>query len=90
MTVNYDQYLRSNRWKEVREYFLMWWGRRCVICNRETSTDNPLEVHHRTYENLGHEALTDCIVLCRECHSLHHNFSGNFLAGVYREVNNGE
>ena len=82
MTKNYDQYLRSPRWKEVRQFFLTYWGYRCAICY---GSEN-LEVHHRTYENLGHEAPTDCIVLCNDCHSLHHNFSGNFLAGVYREV----
>jgi hypothetical protein len=31
-----------------------------------------LEVHHRTYDNLGAELVSDLVVLCHSCHELHH------------------
>src|SRR5262245_8358534 len=62
----YRVYLRSYAWrvfclqvKERDDY-------RCVTCN---SSDD-LEVHHRSYERLGAELLSDCYTLCRDCHRL--------------------
>ncbi len=39
------------------------------LCN---STKN-LEVHHRTYANLGCEEHADLVVLCDFCHGKHHD-----------------
>lgn len=80
--MDYQEYLQSDRWKEIRQWALIFWDRRCVICNSKQK----IEVHHRTYERLGHELLTDCIPLCAECHELHHNFTGNFIRGAIREL----
>jgi len=56
----YDKAISTPRWsgfaRKVRDH----WGNRCALCY----ADGPLEVHHRTYERLGHEELTDCIALC--------------------------
>lgn len=60
----YDAMLKTERWAafaaEVREF----WGHKCAACNRP----EPLDVHHRTYERLGKEELTDCLPLCGRCH----------------------
>jgi hypothetical protein len=32
----------------------------------------PLDVHHRTYERLGHERMSDLDVVCRRHHDLWH------------------
>lgn len=63
----YLLYLQSLGWKRRRAWVLIFWDHRCAICNAPKP-----EVHHRTYERLGHELLTDCIPLCDECHELYH------------------
>ena len=67
--VDYDEYLKSNRWERLRAWVLIFWDHRCAICGSEIN----LHVHHRTYDRLGKELLTDLIVLCKECHELYHS-----------------
>jgi hypothetical protein len=81
----YKIYLLSKHWQQWRLEVLAFWEHRCALCY---SREN-VEVHHRTYERLGNERLTDCIVLCARCHKLHTNFTGHFLAGVYAGVQRG-
>jgi hypothetical protein len=66
MTVNYLDYLQSIEWLQLCARALEYYGNRCAICN---SPDN-LQVHHRTYERLGQELITDVTILCDECHKL--------------------
>lgn len=61
----YRSYLLSDDWKERRKKWLDYW-RSCCIC----MDGSRLDVHHRTYERVGHEIFTDCVVLCRSCHEL--------------------
>ena len=39
------EYLKSNKWKSIREWALIFWGYRCAVCNSKER----VEVHHRTY-----------------------------------------
>lgn len=64
----YYRYLNTPHWKHMREIKLLEIDNRCQICYNSTQ----LHVHHRTYERLGHEKLTDLTVLCKECHDLFH------------------
>jgi hypothetical protein len=64
----YSDYLQSDVWKRTRELALEYYGNACCVCNSRTS----LDVHHRTYERLGHERLTDLAVLCRDHHATFH------------------
>jgi hypothetical protein len=64
----YDEYLRSPEWQERRQKALAFSGHRCQM-NREHTTQ--LQVHHNTYERLGHERPSDLIVLCDTCHAKH-------------------
>ena len=82
--MDYQEYIKSEKWQFTRGLILAFWSHRCAICN---SKEN-VQVHHRTYERLGKELTTDCIVLCDRCHKLHHNFTGNFLAGIYEDMLN--
>jgi 5-methylcytosine-specific restriction endonuclease McrA len=66
--IEYGTYILSPEWKRKRQWALEFWGNRCSLCN---SPEN-LQVHHRTYERLGDEAITDLIVLCDGCHKRHH------------------
>jgi 5-methylcytosine-specific restriction endonuclease McrA len=76
--MDYQEYIRSDRWKETRQWILIFWNYRCALCNSRER----VEVHHRTYERLGQELTTDCIALCNRCHKLHTNFTGHFMKGV--------
>jgi hypothetical protein len=66
---DYQSYLKSHDWAAKREVCLTAWLSRCAIC---CSTEG-LEVHHRTYERLGHEKEGDLIPLCSKCHGKFHN-----------------
>ena len=66
----YQEYLKTDYWKEVsllvktRDEF------RCRVCN----SAKLLEVHHRCYRHKGEEKdhLNDLTTLCKKCHSLYH------------------
>lgn len=60
----YTTYMASEKWRDKRSLILKRDSDRCQTC---LSTDD-LEVHHKTYERLGDEALEDLITLCHECH----------------------
>jgi hypothetical protein len=68
-TMPYQEYLRTPEWRRRRERKLDQADRRCQLCNRHHRS---LNVHHRTYENLGEELDGDLIVLCRACHGTFH------------------
>lgn len=65
---DYRAYLKSPHWLALREKKLREASYRCQVCN----SDKLLQVHHRTYERIGQELLTDLTVLCEKCHSKHH------------------
>lgn len=63
-----DEYLKTREWKVKRNRALIQAGSRCQVC----ASTHRLEVHHRTYERLGNELLSDLVVLCRSCHRHYH------------------
>ena len=67
----YQEYLTSEHWDEVRRRELRFARYACRLCG---SKDN-LQVHHRSYENLGYERSSDVIVLCGDCHHKFHQES---------------
>lgn len=68
----YARYLEGSHWAILREDALVRFGYRCALCYSQEA----LEVHHRTYERLGDEELTDLVVLCADCHGRHHGVLG--------------
>jgi 5-methylcytosine-specific restriction endonuclease McrA len=68
-SMKYEDYLQTLHWQELRRVVLSQAGNRCQVCN---DGDGILDVHHRTYENLGDEREGDVVVLCRSCHDLFH------------------
>ena len=62
--MDYLEYLRSPEWREFCAKALEYYGSTCMICN---SRDD-LQVHHRTYERLGQELITDVSIMCNRCH----------------------
>jgi hypothetical protein len=69
----YPLYLKTPEWRRTRAAALLRAGNACSL--DVTHTDG-LEVHHRTYERLGAELVTDLSVLCHSCHQLHHDEYG--------------
>lgn len=63
----YREYLQTPEWKETAKRKRQQAGKRCQVCN---ASGVQLDVHHRTYENRGHELDEDLIVLCHECHGI--------------------
>lgn len=66
--IPYQEYLKTDHWKRTRDSRIRDFGERCAVC----CSSQGLEVHHRTYQNLGREKAQDLTVLCRECHELFH------------------
>ena len=61
--VDYHHYMASREWalkkRAVRERS----GGECERCQRPSK-----QVHHLSYQNLGHEPLTDLLDVCKWCH----------------------
>ena len=62
--INYKRYLRSEEWRKKREQVFNAYGKICSVCG----SVNNLHVHHKTYERIGKERISDLQVLC----SFHH------------------
>jgi 5-methylcytosine-specific restriction endonuclease McrA len=65
----YSAYLRTPEWKATRFMILEIRSHKCELCE----STYRLEVHHKTYKNLGCEPPEDLQLLCRSCHSSLHN-----------------
>ena len=62
----YENYLKSPAWKVKRGAVIQRDGGQCVCSAQAT------EVHHKTYNNIGKEPLSDLVALCKECHDREH------------------
>ena len=58
----YKKYLDSPAWEMKRDDVIERDGGQCVCGTQAT------EVHHKTYNNIGKEPLSDLVALCKECH----------------------
>src|SRR3990167_7015219 len=66
--IDYDAYIQSEAWQKRAQEARCRVSYLCQVCN---TNGEVLDVHHRTYERLGHEADGDLTVLCRTCHELY-------------------
>ena len=62
----YKEYSGSPAWKVKRDAVIQRDGGQCV-CGAQAT-----EVHHKTYNNVGKEPLSDLVALCKECHEREH------------------
>ena len=77
----YAKYLKTVHWKRKREeriFFAMQAHPpvmprtvRCNGCERFIWLGR-IQVHHKSYENIGKEKISDLAVLCSGCHALEH------------------
>lgn len=70
--MDYEKYLRTVFWKEIKEWVAERDSYRCIICNSEKSRFCDLEIHHRSYDLEVLEGRnSDMLVsLCPRCHKL--------------------
>lgn len=64
----YSEYLLTSHWRAIRQKALCLAKFKCHLCNNK----NCLQVHHKTYINIGHESMEDIVVLCESCHNRFH------------------
>ena len=60
------EYLDSPAWEMKRNAIMKRDGYQCVCGAKAT------EVHHKTYDNIGKELLSDLVFLCKVCHERAH------------------
>jgi hypothetical protein len=65
---SYDEYLRSEHWKNFTARVRR---NECYCCKKQKA----LQVHHMTYKNIGAEMPEDVVTVCRACHTKIHNIS---------------
>lgn len=63
----YGAYLRSGHWFDVRRAY-----RESDLPQRCMCGADEVQLHHKTYERLGCENLTDLVPLCATCHKMIH------------------
>lgn len=65
----YQEYLLTTHWQWKRYRKLAQVGFRCEHCRGTVL----LQVHHKTYERIGTERMSDLVVLCDGCHQEQHS-----------------
>lgn len=73
---DYYTYLESDHWREFSSRVKKL-RKTCGKCGMDHGTSvkrfrQGLNVHHKTYKNLGHEQDADVILLCYRCHMKEH------------------
>ena len=84
--VDYDAYIHSHDWDVKRAERLELDNHECQVCG---TSERPLQVHHRSYANLGNEQMDDLITVCSVCHAIiseieHTNLSDKICIGLLR------
>lgn len=70
--VDYETYMKSERWGELRGEVMLRAGWICELPGCEMPA---VEVHHITYDRFGEEELTDLAALCLYHHRVTHDLS---------------
>ena len=77
----YQRYLKSDKFKEIREIVFERDGNRCCACGRGVGDGAVLNCHHRSYDHLFHEEendYQDLRTLCQTCHRAIHRVPSNW------------
>lgn len=63
----YQRYLCTTHWRIFRLAVMVAANGHCALCAKPAD-----QVHHLTYERVGHEYLSDVVPLCAKCHQDQH------------------
>jgi hypothetical protein len=69
ITTEYQAYLKSPKWKSKRLKVLTRAKFRCEKCKKRQAT----QIHHKSYERIFNEPLSDLLAVCAPCHRKIHN-----------------
>lgn len=78
-------YLQSDHWKDTRSKKLKK-NPVCEICG----SNYKLAVHHKNYNRLGNEHITDLMTVCYMCHKNIHGIDDNEKQIKSKEVKSGD
>ena len=67
--MKYKDYLKTEHWKAISKQAKENADNRCQLCN----SGGELHTHHRTYDRVGKEKISDLICLCANCHKKFHD-----------------
>lgn len=65
--INYEEYLKSPRWRTKRLLKAKQAHYTCEVCGKVIKKG--FHIHHLTYKHLGNEPLEDLAFLCEDCHT---------------------
>jgi hypothetical protein len=71
----FNVYLVSTHWLDVRKRYIKVHGNKCQECGSR----NRLQLHHKTYERLWAERLTDLVMLCEVHHAEQHDIPEHII-----------
>lgn len=83
---SYARYRHTKHWRKLKAAVAK---RAAGCCERCGAKVTRLDTHHKTYERLGEELLTDLEGLCRGCHERHHGKKMVHLDGMFLKTNEG-
>ena len=68
--MDYEKYLNTKLWKEIKQYILDRDDNCCLVCLKEKYPGIEFDVHHREYDRATMEGKDDSklVTLCRRCH----------------------
>lgn len=72
----YKRYLRTQNWQKLRFEVLKRSGGKCERCGYQPYKRGGLQIHHLSYDRVGHESLEDLIAICPRCHMEIHKITG--------------
>ena len=72
----YKRYLRTQNWQKLRFEVLKRSGGKCERCGFQPYKRGGLQIHHLSYDRVGHESLEDLIAICPRCHMEIHKITG--------------
>lgn len=74
---SYKSYLSSYHWKNVKLAFRRspQFKNKCFVCNAPNLHASPINIHHRSYANVGKELSQDLVELCPMCHGRVHQIA---------------
>lgn len=74
-SLEYIAYINSEDWERKKRERMELDDYRCVCCGRHIAHCKTMQVHHISYQRLGHEdARTDLCTVCGSCHKKLHNY----------------
>ncbi len=70
--IDYEHYLRTDHWRALRIRIYDKRKAKCEFCEM-VLPKNEFQVHHKTYERVGHEREKDLVLCCQLCHQKEHD-----------------